>query len=562
MAESNILKEVYIMLDIKSKQFILIILMIAVIFSIYIFNIGAYDLWSPDEPRYAEVGREAAIEGNWIIPHLNNRIYYEKPPTYYNLIGLSGLIAGEFSVTAVRIPGIIIAVLLLAILAYYTVKEIDYKTAILSTIILASTGNFFWLAMKVNLDIPMVFCTTTAAIIMFKNHNEFKKKKISTIFAFFLMGLGAIIKSPISILPLLTLIIYLITKKKIKNLKKIPWIRAVLFLLFPAAVWLFFAYQKAGYPYFKVTVLDQLVGYSTGSQGHPQPFYYYIINFPTLALPWSLFIVPALFYYKKFKEKRTDFLDFSVISFLVIFIVFSLIGSKRGVYLLQLYPFFAVIVGWFFKLHLEGNIREKKSIVIPAVILVLLFFTVGIYIYLNGQTLISEDLNFQMNKNSQFFFLYQALYIFFIGAASVILFSIFTKKSYIFTSLVLFSVVLIISLKTLFLPTLNTVKSERYLAEDLAAVYDQDTEVGLWGSLNNDSGFVFYNGIYYDYIFSSRTEVNKFLKSEGKQILIVNESQKLYNNFKADQYQDFKVKEYRVGSNNMLLLIEKSLSDN
>jgi magnesium-transporting ATPase (P-type) len=211
---------------------------------------------------------------------------------------------------------------------------------------------------------------------------------------------------------------------------------------------------------------------------------------------------------------------------------------------------------------LEGNIREKKSIVIPAVILVLLFFTVGIYIYLNGQTLISEDLNFQMNKNSQFFFLYQALYIFFIGAASVILFSIFTKKSYIFTSLVLFSVVLIISLKTLFLPTLNTVKSERYLAEDLAAVYDQDTEVGLWGSLNNDSGFVFYNGIYYDYIFSSRTEVNKFLKSEGKQILIVNESQKLYNNFKADQYQDFKVKEYRVGSNNMLLLIEKSLSDN
>lgn len=550
------------MFDIKSKQFILIILMIAAIFSIYIFNIGAYDLWSPDEPRYAEVSREAAIEGNWIIPHLNNRIYYEKPPTYYNLIGLSGLIAGEFSVTAVRIPGIIIAVLLLAVLAYYTVKEIDYKTAILSTIILASTGNFFWLAMKVNLDIPMVFCTTTAAIIMFKNHNEFKKKKISTIFAFFLMGLGAIIKSPISILPLISLIIYLITKKKIKNLKKIPWIRAVLFLLFPATVWLFLAYQKAGYPYFKVTVLDQLVGYSTGSQGHPQPFYYYLINFPFTALPWSLFIVPSLYYYKKFKEKRTDFLDFSVISFLVIFIVFSLIGSKRGVYLLQLYPFFAVIVGWFFKLHLEGDIREKRSIVIPVLILVLLFFTVGIYIYLNGQTLISEELNFQMNKNSQFFLLYQALYIFFIGAATVFLFSIFTKKSYIFTSLVLFSVVLIISLKTLFLPTLNTVKSERYLAEDLAAVYDQNTEVGLWGSLNNDSGFVFYNGIYYDHIFSSRTEINKFLKSEGKQILIVNESQKLYNNFKADQYQDFKVKEYRVGSDDMLLLIEKSSSEN
>lgn len=546
------------MSGISSKQLMIIILMITVIFSIYIFNIGAYDLWSPDEPRYAEVGREAAIEGNWIIPHLNNRIYYEKPPTYYNLIGLSGLIAGEFSAASVRIPGIIISILLIFILCFYTVNEIDFKTSILTALILASTGNFFWLAMKVNLDIPMLFCTTTAAIILFKNHNEFNKKKISTVFAFFLMGLGAIIKSPISILPLVTLTVYLITKKKTKNLKKVPWVMAILFLILPAVIWLFFAYQKAGYSYFKVTVLDQLIGYSTGSQGHPQPFYYYIINFPTMALPWSLFIVPALFYYKKLKDKRSDFLDFSVISFVTIFIVFSLIGSKRGVYLLQLYPFFAVIVAWFFKLHLDGNIREKKSIVIPLMIMIILFFAVGIYIYLNGQTLISEELDFQLNKNNQFFILYQALYILFIGTAAVFLFSIFTKKSYIFTSLVLFSVVLIILLKTLFLPTLNTVKSERYLAEDLAAAYKQDTEVGLWGSLNNDSGFVFYNGIYYDYIFSSRDEVNKFLKSEGKQILIVNESQKLYNNFKADQYQNFEVKEYRVGSNNMLLLIEKS----
>jgi 4-amino-4-deoxy-L-arabinose transferase-like glycosyltransferase len=80
-------------LELNRKATLTILILVISIFLVYIFNIGAYDLWSPDEPRYAEVGREAAVDGHWIIPHLNNRIYYEKPPTYFNLIGLSGILA-------------------------------------------------------------------------------------------------------------------------------------------------------------------------------------------------------------------------------------------------------------------------------------------------------------------------------------------------------------------------------------------------------------------------------------------------------------------------------------
>jgi 4-amino-4-deoxy-L-arabinose transferase-like glycosyltransferase len=549
-------------LELNRKATLTILILVISIFLVYIFNIGAYDLWSPDEPRYAEVGREAAVDGHWIIPHLNNRIYYEKPPTYFNLIGLSGILAGEFSVTAVRMPGIIISVLLLLSLAYFVLKKDGLKTAVLSTIILATTINFFWLAMKINLDIPLVFCTTLAALILFKNHSDFKNNKLTTIFAFFLMGLGAVVKSPISILPLITLTVYLLINKKAKKLKEIPWLASLFFMVLPALIWLFFAYQKAGYSYFETTVLDQLVGYSTGSQGHPQPFYYYLINFPVVALPWSFFVVPALYYYKKLKNERNTLLDFSVVSFLVIFIVFSMIGSKRNVYLLQLYPFFAIIVGWFFKQHLNGKIKEKKSIIIPMLILIILFLTVGIYIYLNGEALIAEELDFQLNKNSSFFTLYQSLYFLFTGAGIVFLLSIFTKKRYMFGSLVMFSLILIIMLKTLFLPTLNTVKSERYLAEDLAAAYNESAEVGLWGSLNNDSGFVFYNGIYYDKIFSEAEKAREFLNSEGNQILIINEAEKLYDNFKQNDYQGFKVNKYRVGSDDTLLLIENPLLTN
>ncbi|RCW83286.1 dolichyl-phosphate-mannose-protein mannosyltransferase [Halanaerobium sp. DL-01] len=550
------------MIKIRKNYVPAVILLALLIFFVYFFNIGNYDLWSPDEPRYAEVARETAVEGNWVIPHLNNRVYYEKPPVFYNIIALTGLINGEFSAAAVRFPVIITAVLLIAFFTYYTITKIDFYTGLLSGIILATTGQFFWLAMRVNLDIPLVFCTTISALIFFHHIDSFYSYKWRTLIAFFLMGLGAVIKSPISLLPLLVVIIYAFLNKKTKKLKEIPWISAFVVMLIPAAVWLYLAYNKAGFSYIQITVLDQLIGYSTGSQGHPQPFYYYLLNFPVLALPWSIFLIPAIYYYNKFKIKVPNLVRFSMLWFVMVFIIFSLVGSKRGVYLLQLYPAFSIIIAWFFKLHFDGTIRKKYSLVIPVLILGILFAVLGGYIFFNGEMLIQEELDFNLNENPDYYNLYQGLYLFFTVTGILFFLSAAVRnKRFVFYITVLFSLVLIILLKSLFLPAVNEVKSERYLAEDLAEAYNKNVEVGLWGSLNNDSGFVFYNGIYYDYIFDDPESGKEFLERPGKQILIVNEADKLLNNLSENEYRDFEIKKYRVGSDDMLLLIEKELME-
>ncbi|MGM0603542.1 MAG: hypothetical protein ACQESS_09545 [Bacillota bacterium] len=248
--------------------------------------------------------------------------------------------------------------------------------------------------------------------------------------------------------------------------------------------------------------------------------------------------------------------------FITVFIIFSFVGSKRGVYLLQLYPAFAVIIAWFFKSHFDGTIREKYSLVIPVLILGILFAVLGGYIYLNGEMLIQKELDFNLNENPNYYNLYQGLYLFFaVTGVLFILSAAVRNKRFIFYITVLFSLVLLILLKSLFLPGLNEVKSERYLAEDLAEVYKENVEVGLWGSLNNDSGFVFYNGIYYDHIFDDPESGKEFLNRPGRQILIINESEKLYNSLSKEHYKEFNIKKYRVGSNDMLLLIEKELME-
>jgi 4-amino-4-deoxy-L-arabinose transferase-like glycosyltransferase len=36
-------------------------------FVIYLLSLGGWDLWNPDEPRYAQVAREMADGGDWVL---------------------------------------------------------------------------------------------------------------------------------------------------------------------------------------------------------------------------------------------------------------------------------------------------------------------------------------------------------------------------------------------------------------------------------------------------------------------------------------------------------------
>ena len=46
---------------------------------LYVVNLGCWDLWNPDEPRYAHVVREMVSRGDWVLLHFNGKVYAEKP---------------------------------------------------------------------------------------------------------------------------------------------------------------------------------------------------------------------------------------------------------------------------------------------------------------------------------------------------------------------------------------------------------------------------------------------------------------------------------------------------
>ncbi len=60
-------------------------------------------LWEPDEGRYAEIPREMLTSGDWLTPHLNGLLYFEKPPLQYWLSAASMKLFGLHA-WAARLP--------------------------------------------------------------------------------------------------------------------------------------------------------------------------------------------------------------------------------------------------------------------------------------------------------------------------------------------------------------------------------------------------------------------------------------------------------------------------
>src|SRR5882724_12534730 len=63
--------------------------------SLFFLPLGVRALWNSDEGRYAEIAREMLELRDWIAPHLNYVLYFEKPPLLYWLTAASFAVFGQ-----------------------------------------------------------------------------------------------------------------------------------------------------------------------------------------------------------------------------------------------------------------------------------------------------------------------------------------------------------------------------------------------------------------------------------------------------------------------------------
>jgi 4-amino-4-deoxy-L-arabinose transferase-like glycosyltransferase len=91
-----------------------ILLLIA--FVVLAAGIGLRSPWAPDEPRFALIARDMALDGEWLFPHVGGVLYPDKPPLFFWLVAATFSVVRSIDV-ALLLPALISGVLVTALIA-------------------------------------------------------------------------------------------------------------------------------------------------------------------------------------------------------------------------------------------------------------------------------------------------------------------------------------------------------------------------------------------------------------------------------------------------------------
>ncbi|MBP9560922.1 MAG: glycosyltransferase family 39 protein, partial [Syntrophorhabdaceae bacterium] len=333
--------------------------------AIPLFSLGLtnHGLWSPDEPRVAEIGREMALTGNWIVPTLNQRPFLEEPPLYYGILALTFKIFGV-SDRVVRIPSALFG--LAGVIVTFFIGNLLFGpgVALLSALILATGGEYFKVAHSVIVDSVLTFFIICAMGFFVAGYlTEDKRKKlfyyallyVSASLAFYTKGFIGIV------IPGLGILSFLVADKNIKEILKMRlWLGIIIFFVMTLP-WFIGLWQQGGVEYLKVFFVHNhlqrflpasLAGSLSGeASGHHQPFYYYLVEFPACFLPWSILLVPTFIHaFSKGKQSDTSSgkgLFFVKCWFIAGFVFLSVASTKRTLYLMPILTPASMLVALF-----------------------------------------------------------------------------------------------------------------------------------------------------------------------------------------------------------------------
>jgi len=332
-------------------------IVLIVVLAIQCVGIFDHSLWAPDEPRVAEIAREMAASGDYLIPQFSQQPFLEQPPLYYATAALGFRLFGTGNEGNGRLASVVCGILTLLVVFAGVRRLFSEATAGLSIAVLASSFLFFQVAHKMLVDNALVFSITLALfgfLMAFTDHWRHGYK------LFWLgMGLAFLTKGLIGIaIPIVAVAVFIIWQADLTVVRRIWAVPGILLLLVVMGFWSWVLYHAGGTDYlWTFYVYNQLgrffnAGIYTG--GHVRPVYYYLADFWAQGAPWSLLIIPFFITARPLDAPKR----FLIAWLLGGIVLLNFSSTKRGLYLLPLMPAMAVMVAIWME-DLSGRMLKR-----------------------------------------------------------------------------------------------------------------------------------------------------------------------------------------------------------
>lgn len=327
----------------------------AVAAALLFFKLGATATWQ-SEDRWLEIAREMIDSGNIFRPTINGKVYFDKPLLSYWLELIAALFTGGINELAMRLPSAVAALIALWATINLGTRLWSANVGQLAGWILLTGFGFLQWARLGEADMENL-AATIAAVSWYWAHRD--RPSFTNYFVFYLIiAIGAQCKGlTAAVVPTLALLPDMLQEKRWRRHLNVAHVGAV---LVAAAVYLLpFIFANSEIPPttaaataatshngLGLVIRENVIRYFAPFD-HTGPIYTYLISIPQYTFPWIPVLIAALIASCSRTFRSQPGVRWTLWALLLIFLFFSLSGSRRNYYILPILPYCALLSARF-----------------------------------------------------------------------------------------------------------------------------------------------------------------------------------------------------------------------
>jgi 4-amino-4-deoxy-L-arabinose transferase-like glycosyltransferase len=312
---------------------------------IFLVNLGGYPIYTTGEPREAIRIADVVHGGGFILPTQAGIGLPWKPPLMYWLGALVSKLAGRVDEWTVRLPSAILAVGGVLVCYLYLGCLFDRRIALVAALMLATSFEYLQAGSAARVDMTLTFFMEVAFFEFLMIAEGLTARRMLLYAA---IAAAILAKGPIGVfLPAAVALIWMVAERRLNLLKDLRLLRGAALVTIVAGGWYLAASFVGGMDFVRRQLLDEnlyrLVSSDAVQEPHVHPFYYMELALMAGFLPWSALMPLSIVEFIGRPRKMSPRLKYLIVWFLTVLVFYNLPRSKRGVYLLALYPALAAL---------------------------------------------------------------------------------------------------------------------------------------------------------------------------------------------------------------------------
>lgn len=326
-------------------------LLLAVGAVLFLVNLGGYPLYTKGEPREAVTVFDIVHGGGIILPMRAGVELPSKPLLMHWIAAVFSLIAGAVTAFTVRLPSALFAIAGMLACYGYVRRLYDSTVGFIAALILGTTVQYLQAGTGSRVDMTLTFFLTLAFFEFIMIAEGLTRRRMGLYLA---IAFAVLAKGPVGlVLPGLVALIWMIIERRWDLMRSLRLVRGALVVAIIGGGWYAAAIYIGGMSFVRKQLIgENLVRFAGGAsfhQGHAHPFFYVELALLMGFLPWTILLIVAAIQSVRRPLAITPRLAYLLTWFIAVLIFYNLAASKRGVYLLAVYPALAAILAIYLK---------------------------------------------------------------------------------------------------------------------------------------------------------------------------------------------------------------------